>query len=189
MYTKVSKQLKYKRTKNLSFSLEFKMKYFSIIIVLAMVIFVTINARKRPCRTTPRRTTPDPKEWHSWDGKYPLDAIYIAKEATRLFKKCGYNNFKFLKVTKMEKRILLGTWRYKVDYNAQRCEVIQKPKPCKNKKKYEPDIEIKFEKCQKGYKKFQAIFRDNIIHSSLRLNVTNLENSNSCALVIKYNPR
>uniref|UniRef100_A0A0K0FZK1 Cystatin domain-containing protein n=1 Tax=Strongyloides venezuelensis TaxID=75913 RepID=A0A0K0FZK1_STRVS len=174
------------------------MKYLSIIIVLFMVLFVTINAgKKKKERTTPttrrtktrRTTTRDPKKWIKWGGKNPLNAEYIAKQATKLFFKCGYNNFKFLKVTKTEKRILLGTWRYKVVYNAQRCEVVQKPKPGKNRKKskkHKPEVEIKFEKCQRGHKVFQAIFRDNVIHSSLRLNVTNIENGNSCALVIKY---
>uniref|UniRef100_A0A0K0FZJ8 Uncharacterized protein n=1 Tax=Strongyloides venezuelensis TaxID=75913 RepID=A0A0K0FZJ8_STRVS len=147
-----------------------------------MVIFMTINAKKRPSRTTTR----DPKKWIYWGGKKPLNAEYIAKQATKLFFKCGYNSFKFLKVKKTEKRRLLGTMRYRVQYLAQRCEEEKVSKPGKKNKKRKPQIEIKFKKCYKDKKMFQAIFRDNVIHNSLRLNVTNLENGNSCALVIKY---
>uniref|UniRef100_A0A0K0FZJ7 Uncharacterized protein n=1 Tax=Strongyloides venezuelensis TaxID=75913 RepID=A0A0K0FZJ7_STRVS len=148
---------------------------------------MTLNAKKRP--KPPTTTLPGPPEWRHWDGKSPLKARFIAQEATRLFKKCGYNNFKFSKVIDTEQREIFGTKRYKVVYIAQRCDIAQKPKPCKKgKKKSKQEVDIKFLKCYSDYRLFQAIFRNNIIHSSLRLNVTNLQNDNSCALVIKYNP-
>uniref|UniRef100_A0A0K0EYW4 FAR1 domain-containing protein n=1 Tax=Strongyloides venezuelensis TaxID=75913 RepID=A0A0K0EYW4_STRVS len=153
-----------------------------------MVIFVTINAKKRPKPTT--TTCRGPPEWQPWGGRTPLNAKYIAKEATSLFKECGYNSFKFVKIDQMHKRKIDRAWRYRVRYSAKRCEEKQISKPCKRgrkKKNCKPEVEIKFVQCHRFEKKFQAIFKDDIHNSRLRLNVTNLENGNSCALIIRYN--
>uniref|UniRef100_A0A0K0FZK0 Peptidase M12A domain-containing protein n=1 Tax=Strongyloides venezuelensis TaxID=75913 RepID=A0A0K0FZK0_STRVS len=156
-----------------------------------MVIFVTINARKRPCRTTPRRTTTrDPREWVNWGGKYPLNAQFIAKEATKLFYECGYHNFKFIEVYQKQKRLIEKSWRYRVRYLAKKCNKSIVIKTCikkgKNKKGCHKENQIKLVDCYNAAILFQAVFKDDVHNNRLRLNVTNLENSNSCALVIKY---
>uniref|UniRef100_A0A0K0G672 Transposase n=1 Tax=Strongyloides venezuelensis TaxID=75913 RepID=A0A0K0G672_STRVS len=145
---------------------------------------MTINAKKRPKTTIP----PGPPKWNSWNGKSPLNAQFIAKEATRLFYQCGYYNFKFIKVYQKEKRLIDKAWRYRVRYIAKKCQESKVKKHRRNGKKHRDDIEIKLVHCERFEKKFQAIFKDDLKHRDrLRLNVTNLENGNSCALVIKYN--
>uniref|UniRef100_A0A0K0EYW5 Uncharacterized protein n=1 Tax=Strongyloides venezuelensis TaxID=75913 RepID=A0A0K0EYW5_STRVS len=75
-----------------------------------MVIFVTINARRKP---TPTTTCRGPPEWQEWKGRSPLNARYIAQEATKLFYQCGYNNFKFVKIYQTNKRKIDRAMRYR----------------------------------------------------------------------------
>uniref|UniRef100_A0A0K0FZJ5 Lipocalin n=1 Tax=Strongyloides venezuelensis TaxID=75913 RepID=A0A0K0FZJ5_STRVS len=156
---------------------------------------MTIDGKKQ---SKPRTTTPGTPRWRPWNGKEPLDAKHIAKAATRLFYKCGYDNFKFKKVYKTEKREINGFWRYRVKFTAKKCKKSKEVDTCKKGrkdkkgrkgkkgKKCEKEKKIILYDCYKNSKEFEAIFRDNVVHDSLRLNVTNIENGNSCTLVIKY---
>uniref|UniRef100_A0A0K0FZJ6 Uncharacterized protein n=1 Tax=Strongyloides venezuelensis TaxID=75913 RepID=A0A0K0FZJ6_STRVS len=155
---------------------------------------MTIDAKKRPSPATARRTTTrDPLRWRYWNGKEPLNAKHIAKEATYLFYQCGYHHFKFIKVCKTEKREINGFWRYRVKFTAKKCKKSKEVDTCKKSKKSKKGkkskkckTQIKYYNCYEKRIQFEAIFRDNVVHNSLRLNVTNTENNNSCALVIKY---
>uniref|UniRef100_A0A0K0EYW8 Cystatin domain-containing protein n=1 Tax=Strongyloides venezuelensis TaxID=75913 RepID=A0A0K0EYW8_STRVS len=165
------------------------MKYLSIFIVLAIVIFVTINAKKCSLPFSARRLS-GPPEWEPWNGRRPLNAKFIAKEATKLFFECGYHNFKFIEVYQKQKRCIEPAMRYRVRYYAKKCNKSIVIKTCKKKKrnkKCKKVEEIRLVDCYHKVKQFQAIFKDDVHNDRLRLNVTNLENGNSCALVIKYN--
>uniref|UniRef100_A0A0K0EYW9 Reverse transcriptase domain-containing protein n=1 Tax=Strongyloides venezuelensis TaxID=75913 RepID=A0A0K0EYW9_STRVS len=145
-----------------------------------MVIFVTINARRKP---TPTTTCRGPPAWQDWKGRSPLNANLIAKEATKLFYQCGYYNFKFIRVYQKQKRFIDHAMRYRVRYIAKKCQESKVTKPSRRGRKHREDIEIKLVHCERFEKKFQAIFKDDLKHRDrLRLNVTNLENGNSCAL-------
>uniref|UniRef100_A0A0K0FZH7 Uncharacterized protein n=1 Tax=Strongyloides venezuelensis TaxID=75913 RepID=A0A0K0FZH7_STRVS len=160
------------------------MKYLNIFIVLFMVIFVTINAKKK---ATPTTTCRGPPAWQDWKGRSPLNANFIAREATRLFYQCGYYNFKFIRVYQKQKRRIDNIMRYRVRYYAKKCQESKVNKPRGKGRKRREDIEIKLVHCERFEKRFQAIFKNDVHRDRLRLNVTNLENGNSCALVINYN--
>uniref|UniRef100_A0A0K0FZJ9 Cystatin domain-containing protein n=1 Tax=Strongyloides venezuelensis TaxID=75913 RepID=A0A0K0FZJ9_STRVS len=149
---------------------------------------MTIDGKKR---NTPRTTSPPgPPKWRPWGGRHPLNARHIAIEATKLFLQCGYHNFKFLYVYEKQKRYIAPAMRYRVKYFAQKCNKSIVIKTCikkgKNKKGCHKETQIKLVDCYDAAIPFQAVFKDDVCNDRLRLNVTNLENGNSCALIIRY---
>uniref|UniRef100_A0A0K0G4D6 Cystatin domain-containing protein n=1 Tax=Strongyloides venezuelensis TaxID=75913 RepID=A0A0K0G4D6_STRVS len=165
------------------------MKYLITFIVIAIITFVTLNAKKSP--NTPKKTTtttPSPPPWGKWDGKTNFSAKEIVKNATELY----YNEtsvlFKLLKITLNQTRIINGTNRYRVKYLAARCVIKDAKKSRKSKQSYKSSSKYKKPKCFGTVKKntpFQAIFRDNTLQHQLGLYVTNLENKKTYKKVYK----
>uniref|UniRef100_A0A0N5BQM7 Cystatin domain-containing protein n=1 Tax=Strongyloides papillosus TaxID=174720 RepID=A0A0N5BQM7_STREA len=170
------------------------MKYLITFIISAIAIFVTIRAKFVGVARGPAPSPFRQDDWHPWEGKKPFNAEIIAKEATKLYYKCGYKSFKFKfeHVDATAKRKIDRSWRYRVKYSAKRCKASEVTKPCKKdkkgkkSKKCKKEKEIKLTECKSRCDKFQAIFKDDIKRGNLRLNVTRLDNGNSCSLIIKY---
>uniref|UniRef100_A0A0K0FZH8 Cystatin domain-containing protein n=1 Tax=Strongyloides venezuelensis TaxID=75913 RepID=A0A0K0FZH8_STRVS len=119
------------------------MKYLITFIVIAIITFVTINAKKKP--NTPKRTTPTTPSlppWKPWNGTKPFSAKEIVKNATELY----YNEtgllFKLLEITLNQTRIINGTNRYRVQYVA--ADVLSRIR--RNLKKVEKNKKILLKK-------------------------------------------
>uniref|UniRef100_A0A0K0FBL7 Uncharacterized protein n=1 Tax=Strongyloides venezuelensis TaxID=75913 RepID=A0A0K0FBL7_STRVS len=117
------------------------MKYLSIIIVLAMLIFITIDGKKKPKKKTKTTKKPPttisigPPKWRYWDGKKPLDARLIAENAAALWYDCGHKYFKFVKLNSTETRTINEIHRYRVRYYAKKCQSGKPEKCCEGKGK------------------------------------------------------
>uniref|UniRef100_A0A0K0G4E1 Cystatin domain-containing protein n=1 Tax=Strongyloides venezuelensis TaxID=75913 RepID=A0A0K0G4E1_STRVS len=156
------------------------MKYLITFIVIAIITFVTINAKKKPnSQKKTTTTTPSPPKWKNWNGTQPFSAKEIVKNATELyFEKTG-EYYNLTRIILNQTRTVLGTDRYRVKYTAAKC-ISSKSK--KNSGKNVKSKKNKKPKCVGTVKmdtQFQAILKDNTPENKLVLNVTNLRDGGS----------
>uniref|UniRef100_A0A0K0FRH3 Salivary lipocalin n=1 Tax=Strongyloides venezuelensis TaxID=75913 RepID=A0A0K0FRH3_STRVS len=162
------------------------MKYLITSIVIAIItdaIFIEEDT------TMPQEiTTTRIPSWGDWDGTGSYSAQDIVKNATELY----YNNtciyYNMTSITLNQTRIVNGTHRYRVKYNATKCIL--------NNGKESEKLETSNGNCDKekipecteteeNETRFQAVFRNNTYQHQLGLYVTNMETNTTYKGVYK----
>uniref|UniRef100_A0A0K0FZI0 Salivary lipocalin n=1 Tax=Strongyloides venezuelensis TaxID=75913 RepID=A0A0K0FZI0_STRVS len=132
------------------------MKYSITYVILAVVIFVTVNGKKRPktptTRTTTTTTAPSPPKWQKWNGTKPFKAEDIARNGTKIYNAQVHTNYTFDGIISNQTRNINGIDRYRVRFNVKSCTVQSKG----SKKK--PVVSYK---CERISIKLQAVLKDN----------------------------
>uniref|UniRef100_A0A0K0G4D4 Cystatin domain-containing protein n=1 Tax=Strongyloides venezuelensis TaxID=75913 RepID=A0A0K0G4D4_STRVS len=163
------------------------MKYLITFIVISIITFVTINAKRKPKPSKKTTPPPSPPKWKNWNGTQPYSAKEIVKNATKLYYNKTGIYYNVTEIFLNQTRIINGTKRYRVKYIAVQC-ILDKEKESQKSGRKKKSPKKKKPQCSETVlmeTPLQAVLRDDTQQNQLVLNVTNLFTEDSYEEIYK----